>query len=103
MVSLIQLLRQSPLLASGVGATVGAFVSYILNHRFTFRSNIPHRVAGTRFIAVAGIGFVMNLCLFAALLRLAPLPYMISQMLTTLFVLAFSFALSRFWAFRQRI
>jgi len=52
--------------ATATGATVGLAINYLAQHRYTFRSGLPHRVAFTRYLASAGLGWSLNLAVFSA-------------------------------------
>ncbi|MGF1445347.1 MAG: GtrA family protein [Pikeienuella sp.] len=91
----------SPVPASAAGAVLGALVSYGLNRRYTFRSSRAHAAALPRFLTVAALAFLANLCLMVLLHSLAGLPYLLAQMLTTGLVLGLTFTLNRAWSFRQ--
>ncbi|MGF2735659.1 GtrA family protein [Marinobacter sp. DUT-1] len=56
--------------ATAIGASAGLLANYIGQHRFAFRSLLPHRVTFPRYLAGAGIGWTLNLLSFA-LLRMA--------------------------------
>jgi len=87
------------LTASAAGALLGAGVGYLLNHRFTFRSDRRHRKALPRFLTVAGLAFAANLALMALLYDAGELPYLLAQVLTTAAILALTFTLNRVWSF----
>lgn len=85
--------------ATTLGAACGAGVNYLLNYRFTFRSSARHRIALTKFLAVAIIGMAINVAIVATLTRpfaLDPLP---AQLAATAAVLAWGFFANRAWTF----
>ncbi len=86
-------------LATCVGAVAGALVNYGLNYRYTFHSWRPHRIAMSRFGAIAAIGWLLNGVVFALLHQGARLPLWPAQLLTTALVLAWNFAGNRWWTF----
>jgi len=100
LVLLVEVSAWPPLAASCVGAVAGAFVSYWLNYHHTFRSPRPHRAALPRFLAAAAVAFILNGALLGGLLWLFGLHYLLAQVVTTLFVLVFTFTAGRLWAFR---
>lgn len=88
-----------PVPASAIGFSAAVVVSYLLNHRFTFRNAARHNRAVPRFVAVALIGLGLN-CLFLSLLvEIAGLHWLAGQVLTTLLVLAWNFWVNRCWTF----
>ncbi|MFD2682191.1 GtrA family protein [Bacillus seohaeanensis] len=57
---LLTLLEQSYWLSTFSGNGVGAFVSYLLNRKFTFESNVPHVKGGLRFILIVFSSYVIS-------------------------------------------
>jgi putative flippase GtrA len=53
--------------ATATGATVGLLINYLAQHRYTFRSGLPHRVAFPRYLTSAGLGWSLNLIAFSAI------------------------------------
>lgn len=85
--------------AAAIGASAGALVNYWLHYRITFASRAVHRVALSRFLAVAA----GNATLSAATVRLGTLvglPYVVCQLAATLLGLVFSYRANRQWTFR---
>lgn len=85
--------------ATTLGAACGAGVNYLLNYRFTFRSSARHRIALTKFLAVAAIGMAINAGIVAALTRLFALDPLPAQLVATAAVLAWGFLANRAWTF----
>jgi dolichyl-phosphate beta-glucosyltransferase len=91
-----------PAPASVAGALVGAGVNYLLNYHFTFASNLAHRSALPRFIAVAALSATVNgLGMWFSTTRLG-LNYLLAQVGCTAAVLAIGYALNAAWTFRSR-
>jgi len=86
---------------SCVGFVVGAMVNYLLNYHFTFQSGTPHAVAASRFAVVAGGGFLINAVLMSLLGHFTHLPYLVSQVITTLVVLMWTFMGNALWSFAE--
>lgn len=86
--------------ATGVGALAGAALNYLLNRRFTFRSQRPHAQALPRNIALVASGWLLNLGLVGALHNGLGWPVWGAQVLSTAAVLGWNFAGSRLWVFR---
>jgi putative flippase GtrA len=74
-------------------------VNYVLNYRFTFMSQRPHRAALPRFLIVAAAGVLLNAAVLAALLATVRLNYLIMQVLATGVLLIAGFAANRRWTF----
>jgi len=89
-----------PILASGVGFVLGAFVSYILNYRYTFRSVKNHREAITKFMAVVLIGLLLNTFVMLVGAEFFVLHYLLAQILATVIVLIWNFSVNILWTFR---
>lgn len=53
--------------ATAAGGALGLAVNYAAQHRFTFRSDLPHRLAFARYLAGASLGWTVNLSVFTAL------------------------------------
>ena len=86
-------------LGSCIGFVVSACLNYGLNYHFTFRSDNPHRVAVSRFAAVATMGLAINGGLMALLAHYTRLPYIVCQVFTTLIVLVWNFLCNALWSF----
>jgi putative flippase GtrA len=99
LVGLVETQGVAPVPATLAGYVMGGIVSYLLNRRFAFRSDRPHREAGWRFVVVAGVGFVLTGLLMSVLSGRIGLPYMAAQVLTTGAVLFWSFLAHRLWTF----
>ena len=100
LVVLVETGTVGPVVATLCGFLAGAGVSYGLNRRVTFRSDRPHRAALPRFLAIAGIGFVLTGALMALFNGRLGLPYLPAQLVTTGIVLLWSFSANRWWTFR---
>jgi putative flippase GtrA len=101
LVALVDLAGADPVVSSGVGFAVGAFINYTLNYRCTFRSNERHALVAPRFLLVASIGISINLLIMYCLVTGLNLYYLAAQVISTGIVLLWNFAGNRFWAFRS--
>jgi len=95
----VQFLKTDPVLASSTGFAVSAAVNYMLNHRVTFRSNLAHRQAVPRFVAVVCLGLGLTALLMDLGVHRLGLHYLAAQIVTTGFVLVWNFIASRRWTF----
>ena len=99
LMALVQGLGAGVVIASTVGAIVGAGINYALNHRFTFASQQSHRRALPRFATVAVAGIVLNALVLAAVLALVGPHYLVAQVAATLAVLVAGYFANRAWTF----
>jgi putative flippase GtrA len=90
--------------ASGTGFALSALLNYLLNEQLTFHSdphgNAPRRVTAPRFAAVAVTGLLLNHLLLTALMH-AGLPAVPAQLLTTMGVIVWNYAIHGAWTFRR--
>lgn len=91
-----------PLIAN-IFAFLTAFqVSYFGHRHLTFADTalaLPHSQTLPRFFLVAVSSFVLNECMFAALLRYTSMPYQLSLGIVLVLVAGLTFVLSRLFAF----
>jgi putative flippase GtrA len=88
-----------PVPASAAGFITSAVISYLLNYRITFSSSMDHRKALPRFLAVGTIGLGLNSLLVGWLPELLRIHWFFAQVVATLVVLCWNFAINRFWTF----
>lgn len=96
---LVQWAKTNPVLASSLGFLVSAFANYVLNYHFTFRSKTQHGSALFKFMAIAGMGLVLNSTIMHVLTS-AGFYYLVAQLVATICVLFWSFAGNSLWTFR---
>ncbi|MES2352824.1 MAG: GtrA family protein [Pseudomonadota bacterium] len=101
LISLVQASGVNPTLASAIGALAGAFVSYTLNYRYTFRSTASHAVSLAKFFIIAGVGLLLNSLVMWIGTSGFHMHYLLSQIIATGLVLIWNFAGNRFWTFRE--
>jgi putative flippase GtrA len=102
LIVLVERARVTPTIGTTCGFVAGAFVNYLLNYRFTFRSRRSHRDAMPKFMTLAAAGAVVNgsiVSLGAGPLRL---PYLIPQVVATGVVVVGTFLGNRVWTFGRR-
>lgn len=86
----------TPLLATTVGAVVGACANYHLNARLVFRPQRRRRGRAAKFFAIAIVGMLLNGAVVASLQAIDP---WFAQALATLLVLALGYWLNSRWTF----
>ncbi len=87
-------------LATATGATVGLAINYLAQYRYTFRSGLPHRVAFSRYLAGAGLGWGLNLASFTAMYAGTGLP-MVSQIAATAVATLANYFLAEKFVFQE--
>ena len=99
LVLLVEMLGVNSVAASTAGATLGALVNYVLNRRYTFRSEKRHREALTKFLVIAASGLALNASFMLIFVETLGLYYLVAQVLSTGLVLVWNFIGNRFWTF----
>lgn len=99
LIGLVALQHMQPGVAAGIGAAVGAVANYLLNRRFTFDSQRPHRETLPRFALMALVGALLNGFLVAQLSS-AGLYFLLAQAIATVVILIINFIVSKTWIFR---
>ena len=92
--ALVELFGFDPVLGSVLGFLSGAVVNYVLNYRLTFHSTKRHREALSKFLAVAGSGFVLKALLMMFLVKGLEIPYLLAQIAVTGLLLFWHYALN---------
>lgn len=88
-----------PNFGSALGFMAGAITNYLLNYRYTFASNRPHREAFVKFLAIAAIGLGLNTMIMAVGVSLLHFHYLLAQVSATGAVVFWNFAGNRLWTF----
>ncbi len=102
LVGLVELFAWRAVPATLLGFVAGGVVSYALNRRFTFDATRSHAAAGWRFVLIAAAGFVATYALMSLFVERWGLPYLPSQIATTIVVMALTFSGHKLWSFRDR-
>ena len=100
LIALVQGIGVEPVRASVAGALLGAWINYVMNYHYTFRSRQPHRESVTKFAVVAAIGLLLNTIFMWLGVDVLNAHYLLSQVATTALVLFWSFGANRLWTFR---
>lgn len=102
LIFLVEILGSSVLISSTAGAILGAFVSYFLNYKMTFQSNLPHKDALPKFLSVAVLAIVVNGLLMQFFTEILIFPYLPAQIISTLLIIGITFGLNKIWSFREK-
>jgi putative flippase GtrA len=101
LILLVEVGSFDPVMATTLGFVAGAAVNYVLNHRYTFRSDKHHLDAGPKFFLVAIATGLLNALLVYAGVHGLGLGYLPIQVIATLVVFLANFALNSIWTFRE--
>lgn len=82
-----------------VGYAIGAFISYILNSKYTFPSSQKSKEAMLKFFMVLGIAYILNLITLQWLLTRID-PYL-SQCISAIVYTVSAFILARTFVFKE--
>lgn len=85
-----------------MGMLAGALISYLLNRRFVFRSQLSHRHGLPKFLLVALGGGIANFLIMRFGTEQLMMPYLPLQLFATCSVLPLTFNLNRLWTFSLR-
>lgn len=99
LVMLVEMLAVNAVVASTAGATLGALVNYLLNRRYTFRSEKRHGEALTKFLIIAASGLALNSSFMLLFVEILGVYYLLAQVVSTGLVLVWNFVGNRFWTF----
>jgi putative flippase GtrA len=99
LIGVVEFARMAPPPAALTGSILGAVVSYALNRRHTFRSDLPHRRAGARFALVALVAAALTYLFMTFFVNVAGAPYLPAQAATTGIVMFWTFLAHRMWTF----
>lgn len=81
----------APLLATTLGAVVGAIVNYFLQHHLAFVSQASYQQTALPYLISVLLGFALNALCFALLMQLNVFPLWLTQVLSTACVTVFNF------------
>ncbi len=101
LIGLVEWAGISAVAAALMGFAAGGTVSYILNRRHVFHSDLRHETAASRFLLVAVVGFALTYVFMSLFVRGAGIPYLPAQVATTGIVMLWSFAAHRMWTFKS--
>ena len=97
---LASVLHVRPLVASTAGFVASVAVSYVLQHAWVFRSGATHVVAGTRFLTVTGVAFLLNTSILGLGTELLPGSFPAVQAVALAAIPVVNYSLNSRWTFR---
>ena len=89
-----------PEISNALSYGIALIVSYLLNKKFTFRSNRNHRQDFTRFAIASAIAYVANLLTLIIVHRILLWNEYISLIISSFVYVIIGYLLHRFWTFR---
>jgi len=98
---LVELFSFPPIPASTLGFILAVTISYILNHRFTFKAQESHSIYFPRYSMVCIVGLFLNTGIMFLTVQVLEWWYLIGQICTLTIVPISNFTLNRFWTFSQ--
>jgi putative flippase GtrA len=96
--ALVRAAGMAPVPASCIGFALSAILNYLLNYRFTFRSQRAHGPAAAKFALLAAVGLLIN----AAVMRVLGgmhVHYLLAQICASAVVLLWNFTGNSQWTF----
>jgi len=97
----VEWLGMNAVFASSVGYVVSAVANYLLNRRYTYASQAPHRALVWRFVAVMAVGSVLNALFMQLLHGYLHWQYVLAQLSATGAALVWNFCAHRYWTFSR--
>ncbi len=97
---LVEWLRMNPVSAAAAATVVVTFVSYVVNRRWVFDTDLSHVSAFTRFGVASMLSVAINTGLMYFAVRVLSWPYVGGLALATLVVPPTNFAINYLWCFR---
>ena len=89
-----------PVVASTVGFVASIAVSYALQHAWVFRSATAHTVAGSRFLTVTAVAFLLNTTILWLGTEVLPGAYPAVQAVAIVAIPMVNYSLNSRWTFR---
>ena len=100
LIALVELWGVEAVTASTIGFIVTLVVSYLLNHRWTFRSDRGHLSAMPRYTVVSVCGLLLNSAIMYVTVHVLGLWYILGQCLVVVVVPLTNFLFNYHWSFR---
>ncbi len=89
-------------IAAGIGFVTANTMHYALGRKWIFRGTDRALASGYAiFLVNGGIGLVVTMALYAALLRWTPLDYLVARVIVSVFAGLAMFVLNAVWNFRR--
>jgi len=96
------LLGVNPVTATFSGSVVGAVTNYGLQRTLAFPNARPHVEAVWRYVLSSALAALLNVLIFFVLQQLGDMPVVPAQVLTTVMVAAFNYAVYQRLVFHEK-
>ncbi len=100
LIMLVELFGVEAVTASTIGFIVTLIVSYVLNHRWTFRSDRRHLSAMPRYTLVSVSGLLLNSAIMYVTVHVLEWWYILGQCMVVVVVPLTNFLFNYHWSFR---
>jgi len=97
---LVEVYRIDPTIATAVGFVVAIFVNYSIQYHWTFRTQVSHKSALTKYVTITTIMFFLNTSLFWLGVSAFDQSYLLIQIVVTMLIFLANFYLNRRFVFR---
>lgn len=89
-----------PVIASTIGFVASIVVSYVLQRRWVFHSQVSNRLAVPRFLTVTAIGFLLNATILWVGTEMLDVHYAPVQLVALVAIPVSNYLLNSLWTFR---
>ena len=105
MIVLVEAARASPVLATAIGALVGAVASFTMGRHFTYRvADVPARVQAWRYALVSAATLALNTAGEYLFFQVIGLQYLVARVVTSIIVSnGWSYPMQRYFVFSRRL
>lgn len=97
---LVETAAVRPVVASTIGFVASIVVSYLLQRRWVFRSQVSNRAAAPRFLTVTAIGFLLNASIVFLGTEVFEVHYAPVQLVALVAIPVSNYLLNSLWTFR---
>ncbi|WP_394954341.1 GtrA family protein [uncultured Helicobacter sp.] len=90
-------------LSQTIGTIFGVLNSYVLNKKFTFKSQNSHKQDFIRFIIAMGLAYGVSMLTIVITHRILGIDKYITLLIAQVFYTFTGYVISRFWAFKSEV
>lgn len=101
LVFFVEYLKLNPTLSSGIGFVLASSLNYLLQRKLTFRSDMDHYRAFTRYCMVTTLTMCLNILLFWTLTEAMGIYYLFAQAQVTIVIAILNFLINRHFTFKE--